>query len=134
MFGSKRTTAASSIVSSEQVETIVGRDTVFKGSISSNSSIRVDGQVEGEITTTGDVIIGQSGNAKVQVTARNATIAGSVTGNLNITEKLELAASATVQGDIKVGILVVGEGAVFKGSCEMRRDGEPAPKEGKQKS
>lgn len=123
MFGSKRTsTSTSAGVASDQVETVIGKDTVFKGSISSNSGIRVDGQMDGDITTTSDVIIGQTGNARVHITARNAMVAGRVFGNMDVTEKLELTPTATLEGDIKVGILVIGEGAVFKGSCEMRRD------------
>lgn len=123
MFGGKRsTTAVGSSVRNDQVETIIGKDTIFKGTISSNSGVRIDGQMEGEITTTSDVIIGQTGNAKATITARNTMIAGRVSGNMDIAEKLELAPTATLQGDIKVGILVIGEGAVFKGACEMRRD------------
>lgn len=125
MFGSKRTTTSLNAgAASDQVETVIGKDTVFKGTISSNSGIRVDGQLEGEITTTSDVIIGQTGNARVHITARNAMLAGRVCGNMDITEKLELMPTASLDGNIKVGILVIGEGAVFKGSCEMRRDDE----------
>lgn len=123
MFGGKRsTTAVVSSMPNDQVETVIGKDTVFKGSVSSNSGLRIDGQMEGDITTTSDVIVGPTGNAKAQITARNVIIAGRVTGNMDITEKLELASTATVHGDIKVGVLAIAEGAVFKGACEMRRD------------
>lgn len=126
MFGGKRNTTASGMnLPNDQVETVIGKDTTFKGSISSNSGIRIDGQMEGEITTTSDIIVGQTGNARVQINARNAMVAGRIVGNMDITEKLELAPTAVLQGDIKVGVLVIGEGAVFKGSCEMRRDNEP---------
>ena len=128
MFGSKRSsTAGGTTTPNDQVETVIGKDTLFKGSISSNSGIRIDGQMEGDINTTSDVIIGTTGNAKVQVNARNAIVAGRITGNMDITEKLELSATAVVQGDIKVGVLVIAEGAVLKGACEMRRGEEPAP-------
>ena len=131
MFGSKKTSTVVSGSNSvnDQVETIIGKDTLFKGVITSNSAIRIDGQCEGEITTTSDVVIGQTGNAKVQVTARNATVAGMVTGNMDITEKLELTPTAKLQGDIKVGTLIIGEGAIFKGNCQMRREDENRVKE-----
>lgn len=51
-------------------------------------------------------------------------IAGSVTGNMDVKEKLELMPSARVIGDLKVGTLIIGEGAVFKGNCEMRQSQE----------
>jgi cytoskeletal protein CcmA (bactofilin family) len=127
MFGGKKDKdAVGSNVPNDQVETIIGKDTIFKGSISSNSGIRIDGRMEGEITTTSDVIIGQTGIAQAQITARNAKVAGRILGNVSITEKLELSPTATVQGDVKVGILVIGEGAVYKGACEMRQE-EEAP-------
>lgn len=123
MFGGKRSTnAVGSNVASDQVETVIGKDTVFKGSISSSSGLRIDGQMEGDITTAGDVIVGNTGNANARITARNAIVAGRVAGNMDITEKLELSSTATVAGDIKVSTLVINEGAVFKGACEMRRE------------
>lgn len=129
MFGGDRRSNnnASSNVAANQVETIIGKDTLFRGSLSSNSAIRVDGQVEGDITSTSSVIIGVGGNAKANITARSAIIAGRVTGNMDVAEKLELASTATLEGDIKTGVLVTGEGAVFKGACEMRRDEKPDP-------
>lgn len=127
MFGGKREkSAVGTSAPNNQVETIIGKDTVFKGIISSNSGIRIDGKLEGELTTTSDVIIGSTGIAEAQINARNAVVAGRVIGNMNITEKLELAPTATVQGDVKVGVLVIGEGAVYKGVCEMRQEGETA--------
>lgn len=128
MFGGKREkSAVGTSVPNNQVETIIGKDTLFKGIISSNSGIRIDGKLEGEITTTSDVIIGPTGIAEAQINARNAVVAGRIIGNVNITEKLELSPTATVQGDVKVGILVIGEGAVYKGACEMRQEGETTP-------
>ncbi|MDF2501467.1 MAG: polymer-forming cytoskeletal [Anaerosporomusa subterranea] len=128
MFGGKRdTSAVGTSVPNNQVETIIGKDTIFRGTISSNSGIRIDGKIEGEITTSSDVIIGPTGIAEAQINARNAVVAGRVIGNVNITEKLELSPTATVQGDVKVGVLVIGEGAVYKGACEMRQDGEATP-------
>lgn len=128
MFGGKREkTAVGVSAPNHEVETVIGKDTVFKGSISSNSGVRIDGKIEGEIITTSDVIIGSTGMAQAQINARNAVVAGRVVGNLNVTEKLELSSTAVVQGDMKVGILSVGEGAVYKGACEMRQESEAAP-------
>ena len=51
-------------------------------------------------------------------------IAGAVTGNMDIGDKLELLPTAKVEGDLKVGVLIIGEGAVYKGNCAMRRSEE----------
>lgn len=114
MFGAKRNTS-----SNEEVETIVGKDTQFKGSINAKGSVRIDGSVEGEIVCSATAVVGQTGNISAQIKAVNATIAGVVKGNVEIAERLELLPTAKLYGDIKVGALVIGEGAVFKGACEM---------------
>ena len=118
MFGGKKVTASFG----EQVGTIIGKDTQFKGSIQATGTIRVDGQFEGELSTTSDAIIGETGNLKAQVKAKSATIAGIVNGNMDVQDKLELLPTAKLFGDIKVGVLIIGEGATFKGACEMRHE------------
>src|SRR5690242_11974285 len=119
MFGNKRAP-----VFSDQVETIVGQDTQIKGTINAGGTIRIDGQVEGEISAKGDIVVGETGIVKAQIKARSATIAGSLTGNADVENKLELTPSGKIYGDIKTGTLIIGEGAVFKGACEMRQGGD----------
>ena len=116
MFGSKKTSDIT-----DQVETLIGQSTSVKGSLTSNGALRIDGQFEGDITTTADIIVGESGRIIATVGARNAVVAGSVTGDMDIGDKLELLPTAKVVGDLKVGSLIIGEGAVFKGNCEMRQ-------------
>ena len=89
--------------------------------MTSNGALRIDGEFEGEISTTADLIIGEAGKVKATISAKNAMIAGAVTGNMDVRDKLELMPSAKVVGDLKVGTLIIGEGAVFKGNCEMRQ-------------
>lgn len=129
MFGNKR----APVFTSDQVETIIGQDTQFKGTITAGGTIRIDGQVEGEVVAKGDIVIGETGVVKAQIQARNATIAGSLTGNADVSDKLELTPTAKLYGDIKTGILSIGEGAVFKGACEMRHGSDKAPEAEKTK-
>ena len=109
---------------SEQVETLIGHTTTLKGSLTSSGALRIDGQFEGDIATTADLIIGEAGQVKATISAKNAMVAGIVTGNMDVNDKLELLPSAKVVGDLKVGTLIIGEGAVFKGNCEMRQPAE----------
>lgn len=115
MFGSKK--QSTSVV--DQVGTIISGDTCFKGTITSQGTIRVDGQHEGEINTSGDLVVGENGHIQAQVKARNAIVAGVVNGNVDVSDKLELMPTAKLYGDIKVGTLTVNEGAVFRGACQM---------------
>ena len=117
MFGSSKR----SPVFGEQVETIIGRDTKVQGSVVAGGTLRVDGQVDGEIVAKGDIVVGETGSVKAQIKGRSATIAGVVHGNVEVTDKLELASSAKLYGDIKTGILIIGEGAVFKGAARCAR-------------
>jgi cytoskeletal protein CcmA (bactofilin family) len=119
MFGSKKNLAMS-----DQMETLIGPSTSIKGSLTSNGALRIDGQFEGDITTTADIIIGESGRVTATIDAKNAIVAGAVTGNMDIGDKLELMPTAKIIGDLKVGSLIIGEGAIFKGNCEMRQPTE----------
>ncbi|HWR06279.1 polymer-forming cytoskeletal protein [Sporomusa sp.] len=118
MFGSKK----QAISMSDQVGTIIGRDTSFKGCINSQGTIRIDGQHEGELITAGDIVVGESGRMQAQLKACNVIVAGMVTGNIEVSDKLELLPTAKVYGDIKVGTLTINEGAVFRGACQMLKE------------
>lgn len=119
MFGSKKQNSIG-----DQVGTIIGSDTAFKGNITSQGTIRIDGQHEGELTTAGDLVVGEGGRLQAQIKARNAVVAGMVNGNIDVSDKLELLATAKVYGDIKVGTLTINEGAVFRGACQMLKESQ----------
>lgn len=121
MFGSSKKTQTNYV---GEVETIIGKNTLFKGNISGTGTIRIDGQFEGEINTKGNILIGETSKVTAQIKAMNATIAGTIYGNIDISEKLDLLSTAKIYGDLKVGVLSISEGAVFKGACEMRDNGE----------
>jgi len=118
MFGSNK----KSINYVSEIETLIGKDTIIKGTINSKGTIRVDGQFEGDISTTGNIMVGDNAIITAQITALNATIGGTVYGNVDISEKLELLPNAKMYGDIKVGVLTISAGATFKGACIMRQD------------
>lgn len=119
MFGNKR-----SPVFNDQVETIIGRDTQVTGTINATGTIRVDGHVDGKISTKGDIVVGETGYIKAEISARSATIAGELYGDVDVVDKLELAPTGKLYGDIKTGTLIIGEGAIFKGACQMRHGNE----------
>ena len=117
MFGGKK-----SLVNEELIETIIGKDTIIQGTINATGGVRIDGQVEGELISAANVFIGETGCVKTQIKAKNAIIAGTVRGAVDVTEKLELLPTAKLYGDMKVGAIIIGEGALFKGACEMRSE------------
>lgn len=102
-----------------KVGTVIGKDARLKGSIKTKSPIRIDGEMEGEIETQGDVVVGESGKVKLDLKARHVTIAGSFDGDLEAEGRLEIRGSGVILGSVKANGLIVDEGAVFSGSMEM---------------
>jgi cytoskeletal protein CcmA (bactofilin family) len=98
---------------------MIGEGTVVEGALKAHSDIRIRGSVIGKIRVEGKAIIAQEGNINGDLFATNADISGSVQGQIQVTETLVLKASARVTADIKTARLVVEEGAVFDGKCEM---------------
>jgi len=104
----------------DKVNTVIGKDTIFKGTINGKGLIRIDGEAEGHILNKGDVIIGENGRVTVEMKARNITIAGSYEGDLTAEGRLELKRTATVAGTFKTNGLMIEDGAVISGNIEMK--------------
>jgi len=115
----------------DKVNTVIGKDTYFKGVINGKGLIRIDGEAEGNITNKGDVIIGESGRVVVELKARNVTIAGHYEGDLDAEGKLELKKTATAIGTFRANGLIVEEGAVVSGSMDMKNKEEVSKKQAK---
>lgn len=111
----------------DKINTVIGKDTFFKGTLTGKGLIRVDGEAEGSIVSKGDLIIGESGRVKVDLKARNVTVAGYYEGTMETEGKLELKKTATAIGSFKTNGLLVEEGAVVSGSLEMKVKDAAAP-------
>src|SRR6478735_4174622 len=101
-----------------QLETILGSDSFFQGTLRSKGSVRIDGKVEGGVSAEG-VILGEQGEIQGDISARTVVVGGKVTGNIHATESLELLTKSQVFGDLHAPQLLIAEGAVFEGSCLM---------------
>jgi cytoskeletal protein CcmA (bactofilin family) len=104
---------------SEQVGTIIGKDTQIKGTISGVSGMRLDGNVEGNVETQGDVIIGEGSTIIADIKGRNVVIAGLVKGNVVAVEKIEVMPSGKIEGEIASATLIINEGGQFNGKSDM---------------
>jgi cytoskeletal protein CcmA (bactofilin family) len=104
-----------------KMETIIGPDSAFQGSIKSKGYVRVDGKVEGGISAEG-VIVGEGGQVQGDVTAKTVVVAGKVTGNVIAATALELQTKGQIVGDIRASQISIAEGAVFEGNCVMAAD------------
>ncbi len=93
--------------------------TTIKGDITGNGDMRLDGKLEGNITLTGKLVIGEKGVVHGNVLCQNANIIGTVEGNVSVKEFLTMYATASVKGDILINKLSVEPGARFTGACRM---------------
>jgi len=87
------------------------------GKLSCEGSARIDGQVDGEVTATETIVIGEPALVTAQINAGSAVVAGKVSGDITATRRLELHPSARVVGNLASPILVMHEGATFEGHC-----------------
>lgn len=107
---------------------IVSQGSRFEGKITSSGSLRVDGQLTGDVALTGDLVIGANGEITGNIDAQTVTVGGKITGNINVKNKLVLEAKAKIKGDIRASKLVIDEGAVFDGKCDMTGERRPDQK------
>src|SRR3954470_978705 len=85
----------------------IGQGVVVEGRISSAQDLRIDGKVDGTIDAgKHELTIGAGAAIRANLTARAMLIAGAVTGNVTATERIELSATGSVQGDVKAARLV----------------------------
>lgn len=105
----------------DKVNTVIGKDTHLKGSLRAKGLIRIDGEMEGDVHTQGDVVIGESGRVALDLKARNVAVAGRFEGTLEAEGKLEIRSSGIVIGSVKTNGLLVDDGAVLAGTMEMKR-------------
>ncbi len=93
--------------------------TTIQGHINSPGDIRVDGQVKGNMTVGGKLVVGPTGTIDGNVKASEATISGRVIGKLEIKGLTTFSQSANVQAEMHTGKLSVETGAQFSGTCTM---------------
>jgi len=98
-------------------------NTKIKGDIISEADFRIDGKLNGNLKTSGKVVIGKDGYIHGKVECVNADIEGSFNGELLVTELLSLKASALIEGTVSVAKLAVEPGATFNASCTMKGHG-----------
>ncbi|MEX0754690.1 MAG: polymer-forming cytoskeletal protein [Actinomycetota bacterium] len=109
--------------------TVIGGGAKLEGTIVSAGSLRVDGQVKGQIQADGDVMLSSGSRVEADVTAASVSVAGSLRGTVTVTGRAELKSGGRVEGNISSASLVVEEGAIFDGQSTMQRKGQPTPGE-----
>ena len=98
----------------------IEKGTKITGEIQSESDFRIDGILEGSISTSGKVVIGKEGKINGKVICKNADFEGVFSGNLEVKETLTLKTSSKTEGDVIISKLIVDAGAFFNATCSMK--------------
>lgn len=106
--------------SKEETLTFLARGFEFKGTLSFDGTVRIDGVVTGEIHTEGTLIIGEHAVVEGNVSAGTVVSGGQINGNVTAREKVKLASTAALLGTIRTPLLHIEEGVRLKGTCEVQ--------------
>jgi len=113
----------------------IGASVVIKGEISGSEPLYIDGKVEGSIHVSGQrVTIGRSGTVTANIDAKEVVIMGSVKGNIQCTDRLDIRAEGSLTGDVISPRVSVEDGAMLKGSVDVRSGSQKQDKAQNQRS
>jgi cytoskeletal protein CcmA (bactofilin family) len=99
----------------------IGRSLVIKGEVSGSESLYIDGRIEGTVNIAENrVTIGRNGIVAANVAAREVVIMGKVTGNVQCSDRLDIRSEGTLTGDVITQRISVEDGAILKGSVQVR--------------
>jgi len=110
---------------------VIGKSVAIKGQIYSREDLTIDGEVEGSVELQEHrLTIGPHGRVQAGIKAREMIVLGTVHGNVEVTDKIDIRKDAKLVGDIKTSRIVIEDGAYFKGSIDITRPEvvtKPAP-------
>ncbi len=98
---------------------LLSRGVSIKGTVKFRDELLIDGEVEGTIDSTGELTVGEHATIKGEIRSKSVKVRGSVEGDIFASERCELQAGCTLQGDIEAPRLVVDENATFLGSAKV---------------
>ncbi len=105
----------------------IGQSVQIKGELTGNEDLTIEGVVDGKIFVKDhSLTIGANGRITAEVHAKTVHVVGTVTGNITADDKVEIAPSGTVHGDIRAPRVSISDGAKFKGAIDMERKGARA--------
>ncbi|WP_299121171.1 polymer-forming cytoskeletal protein [Winogradskyella sp. R77965] len=101
-------------------QNIIAQGTKIVGDIASQGPFRIDGTVEGNVKTSGKIVVGKSGFIKGTLQGENADFEGKFSGKLILSGTLSLKSTAHIEGEVHITKLAVEPGAAFNATCSMK--------------
>jgi cytoskeletal protein CcmA (bactofilin family) len=106
--------------------TVIGQAAKLEGTVVSAGSLRIDGQVKGQINADGDCSLSPQSQVEADIRAQNVSVAGRFKGNILVKGRAEIARGGRVDGNITSKSLVIEEGAIFQGQSVMDQQASQA--------
>lgn len=104
------------------INTIIGKGSAISGNMKVNGFIRIDGDIDGNLETDGNVIVGENARIRGDLTAKSVIIGGIIKGNITANESVKILAEAAVIGDIISRKVQVDGSAIIHGHCISIKD------------
>ena len=111
--------------SQEISETIIAADVEITGTIKTSGSVQFNGKLEGDLHCDGDTTIGKSATIKGNLVVDSVSLEGTINGNITAKDRIQMLATARINGDIKAKRLTVEDGVTFIGRSEVNPSGQP---------
>ena len=108
------------------IKAFLGEDTEFNGTLTFGGTVRIDGAFEGKIDTSDNLIIGAKSRVKAQINVGTLLVQGSLTGDVNATKRVHIAAAGKIIGNVATPALNIEDGAVLQGGVKMLSGAEAA--------
>ncbi|WP_447978256.1 bactofilin family protein [Candidatus Nitrospira bockiana] len=102
-----------------EIIAFVGKGVEFKGALNYEGTVRIDGRVDGEIHTSGVLIVGEEAVITAKIHAGTVVSKGKITGDVVAKERVKLMAPAVLNGSVQAPVFSIEEGVLFDGTCEM---------------
>jgi cytoskeletal protein CcmA (bactofilin family) len=100
----------------------IGKGLYIKGEITGSESLYIDGKVEGSLNLPGNrVTVGRNGQVSANITAREIVVLGKVRGNVSATDRVDIRAEGSLNGDVAAARISIEDGAYFKGGIDIRK-------------
>ena len=103
------------------IKAYLGVDALFKGTLSFDGTVRIDGKFEGQVTTSDTLIIGETGDVVADIVAGVVICKGRMKGTIVASKKIEMHPSSKIIGNVQTPAINIELGAVLDGNCDMTR-------------
>ena len=106
----------------QEMNSVIGEGSIFEGKFYINGSLQIDGRFEGDIRTEEYVVVGETGKVKTDIVARQVVVAGTVIGNIEANEEVNLLSTGRVLGNIRAPKVNVEDGVIIEGEVSISAD------------